>query len=37
VARYVLEPPPLATASGNEVVAIMAPVVDAILVRELEG
>jgi AcrR family transcriptional regulator len=31
LARYVLELPPLATASGDEVVAIMAPVVDAIL------
>ncbi len=37
LARYVLELPPLATASADEVVAIMAPVIDAILARGPEG
>lgn len=35
--RYVLELPPLATASADEVVAIMAPVIDAVLARGPEG
>lgn len=34
LARYVLELPPLANASGEQVVAIMAPVLDAILAAD---
>jgi AcrR family transcriptional regulator len=37
LARYVLELPPLATASPDEVVAVMAPVVDAILADGTSG
>lgn len=35
--RYVLELPPLATASADEVVAVMAPVIDAVLARGPDG
>jgi AcrR family transcriptional regulator len=37
LARYVLELPPLATASRDDVEAVMAPVVDAILAGDREG
>jgi AcrR family transcriptional regulator len=37
LARYVLELPPLATAPADEVVAVMAPVIDAILARGPES